>query len=54
MRVMGKILRGKCRETPSWLSWQHVRVLHAIEHCRTSALGGHLDRCSDAVIAPSR
>jgi len=30
----------------SWLTWHHLRVLHAIEHCRTSALGGHLDRCS--------
>lgn len=31
----------------SWLTYQHVRVLHAIEHCRTAALGGHLDRCSE-------
>jgi hypothetical protein len=23
----------------------HLRVLFAIEHCRTAALGGHLDRC---------
>jgi hypothetical protein len=30
----------------SWLSWQHLRVLRAIERCRTAALGGHLDRCS--------
>jgi hypothetical protein len=30
----------------SWLTWHHRRVLHAIEHCRTSTLGGHLDRCS--------
>jgi hypothetical protein len=30
----------------SWLTWHHLRVLHAIEHCRTSTLGGHLDRCS--------
>jgi predicted Zn-ribbon and HTH transcriptional regulator len=29
----------------SWLTWQHLRVLSAIEHCRTAALGGHLDRC---------
>jgi hypothetical protein len=29
----------------SRLTWQHLRVLHAIEHCRTAALGGHLDRC---------
>src|SRR5580692_3483488 len=29
----------------SWLSWLQLRVLFAIEHCRTAALGGHLDRC---------
>ena len=27
------------------LSWQQLKVLRAIEHCRTAALGGHLDRC---------
>jgi hypothetical protein len=30
----------------SRLSWQHLRVLRAIERCRTAALGGHRDRCS--------
>lgn len=30
----------------SWLTWLHLRVLIAIECCRTAALGGHLDRCS--------
>jgi hypothetical protein len=30
----------------SWLTYLHLRVLHAIEHCRTAALGGHLDGCS--------
>jgi hypothetical protein len=29
----------------SWLTWLHLRVLFAIEHCRTAVLGGHLDRC---------
>src|SRR5438309_5576332 len=28
------------------LTWQHLRVLRAIECCRTAALGGHLDQCS--------
>jgi hypothetical protein len=28
------------------LTWLHLRVLHAIEFCRTATLGGHLDRCS--------
>jgi hypothetical protein len=30
----------------SWLTWQHVKVLLAIERCRTAALGGHIDECS--------
>jgi len=30
----------------SWLTWLHLRVLFAIEFCRTATLGGHLDRCS--------
>lgn len=30
----------------SWLTWQHLRVLDRIEHCRTAALGGHIDGCS--------
>src|SRR6266700_4241535 len=29
----------------SRLTWQQLKVLRAIEHCRTAALGGHLDRC---------
>jgi hypothetical protein len=27
------------------LSWQQLKVLRAIERCRTAALGGHRDRC---------
>jgi hypothetical protein len=30
----------------SWLTWQHLKVLQAIERCRTAALGGHRDQCS--------
>ena len=30
-----------------WISWQHPKVLLAILHCRTAALGGHRDHCSD-------
>jgi hypothetical protein len=30
----------------AWLTAQHLRVLRAIAHCRTAALGGHLDRCA--------
>ena len=29
-----------------WLTGQHLKVLAAIERCRTVALGGHLDECS--------
>jgi hypothetical protein len=29
-----------------WLSWQHAKVLRAIQRCRTAALGGHLDECT--------
>ena len=28
-----------------WLTAQHLKVLRAIERCRTIALGGHLDQC---------
>jgi hypothetical protein len=29
----------------AWLTALHRRVLRALAHCRTAALGGHLDRC---------
>src|SRR5579864_802147 len=29
-----------------WLSFQQRSVLRAIARCRTSSLGGHIDRCS--------
>jgi hypothetical protein len=29
----------------SWLRWPHLKILQAIERCRTAALGGHRDRC---------
>jgi Putative transposase/Transposase zinc-binding domain len=31
---------------PAWFTWLHLKVLIAIERCRTVALGGHLDQCS--------
>lgn len=34
------------RKHRSWLTWLHLRVLFAVEFCRTATLGGHLDRCS--------
>src|SRR2546423_5611688 len=30
----------------SWLSFQQLTVLRAIARCRTAALGGHIDQCS--------
>src|SRR5215467_4916586 len=29
----------------SWIRWKHIKVLLAIERCRTAALGGHIDEC---------
>ena len=29
-----------------WITGQHLKVLAAIERCRTAALGGHRDQCS--------
>ena len=37
--------RSFIEKNGSWLTWMHIRVLVAIERCRTAALGGHLDRC---------
>lgn len=31
----------------SVLSAEHLKALHAIEHCRTAVLGGHLDQCAE-------
>ena len=42
-RAAGKEFIEKSRR---WLTWQHLKVLRAIEHCRTAALGGHVDSCS--------
>jgi hypothetical protein len=30
----------------SWLSYQQLAVFQALGACRTSSLGGHIDRCS--------
>jgi hypothetical protein len=43
IRAAGKSFIEKHR---SWLTRQHLKVLSAIERCRTAALGGHRDRCS--------
>ena len=33
-------------QPPAWFTWLHLRVLVAIERCRTATMGGHLDQCS--------
>jgi hypothetical protein len=43
IRAAGK---GFIQRQRSWLTRLHRKVLFAIEHCRTAALGGHRDRCS--------
>jgi len=30
----------------SWIRWKHIKVLLAIQRCRTAALGGHVDECT--------
>jgi len=36
-----------------WITWQHIKVLRAIARCRTAALGGHLDECTDCGYRPA-
>jgi hypothetical protein len=38
---------GFIEHNRSWLSWLHIKVLLAIQRCRTAALGGHVDECVD-------
>jgi hypothetical protein len=37
--------RNFIEQNRSWLNRLHLKVLTAIERCRTAALGGHLDEC---------
>jgi putative transposase/transposase-like zinc-binding protein len=43
-RVAGPTYRAA---HPGHLSLQHLKVMSAIEHCRTAALGGHVEACED-------
>lgn len=36
---------GFIERNRSWLSWLHIKILLAIQRCRTAALGGHVDEC---------
>ncbi len=42
VRATGRKFVERSRD---WITVQHVKVLKAIERCRTAALGGHLDEC---------
>jgi hypothetical protein len=35
------------RHSQKWFTWLHWKILTAIVNCRTSALGGHVDECSN-------
>jgi predicted Zn-ribbon and HTH transcriptional regulator len=43
IRVAGRSFIDRNRY---WLNRLHLKVLTAIERCRTAALGGHLDQCT--------
>jgi predicted RNA-binding Zn-ribbon protein involved in translation (DUF1610 family) len=43
IRTVGKSFIDRNR---SWLNGLHLKVLSAIERCRTAALGGHRDQCT--------
>ena len=38
---------GFIERNRSWLNWLHIKILLAIQRCRTAALGGHVDECVD-------
>ena len=42
IRRAGNRFRDRCAK---FLSWPQLKVLQAIERCRTAALGGHRDQC---------
>ncbi len=42
-----RVAGSECIErSRRWITAQHLKVLAAIERCRTAALGGHRDECS--------
>ena len=41
--ILREVGRDFIEKSRRWLTWQHVRVLRAIQNCRTAALGGHID-----------
>jgi Transposase zinc-binding domain len=37
---------GRFMDQSPWLTFQQLSVQRAITRCRTAALGGHIDQCS--------
>ena len=50
VRAAGRTFIERSRK---WITWQHLKVLRAIARCRTAALGGHLDECTDCGYRPA-
>jgi len=44
VRCAGQLFVERSRR---WITWEHQKILLAIARCRTAALGGHRDHCSD-------
>ena len=44
--------RAFIEHSRKWITGQHLKVLRAIARCRTAALGGHLDECTDCAYRP--
>src|ERR1700675_2028558 len=49
VRAAGRTFIERSRK---WITQQHLKVLRAIARCRTAALGGHLDECTDCAYRP--
>src|SRR5882762_6940953 len=50
VRAAGRAFLERSRK---WITWQHLKVLRGIARCRTAALGGHLDDCTDCGHRPA-
>jgi Transposase zinc-binding domain len=50
VRATGRAFLERSRR---WITWHHLKVLRAIARCRTAALGGHLDECTDCEYRPA-
>ena len=50
VRAAGRAFIERSRK---WITWQHLKVLRAVARCRTAALGGHLDECTDCGYRPA-